>query len=129
VRPKYSVVLPVANLEGLIDGVSGSVAVGVGPSDDPDSLALVRCPCTVSTHHDRPAGVAFRLQAIEHDIRPANTEDRWVLSEHPSRSGDAHDSQELEPQARPWASYAFAFARRWDVLAREASWKDIDSSK
>jgi hypothetical protein len=79
-----------------------------------------------STHHERPAGVARRCQAIEHRVCASSAESRDVLSEYPSGSQLLHDPQELEPQSRSLAVEARAFPCDRDVLAGEAARDEVD---
>jgi hypothetical protein len=77
------------------------VARGVGqsdPGDNPHPLATVRGSNVVSTHHERPAGVAFRFQIFEHPVSSESAEARHVLSEHPTGSHLSHDPEHLAPQ-------------------------------
>jgi len=94
--------------------------------DDEHPLASVRGADVVSTHHERPAGVAFRFQSTAHDIRAASTERRHVLSNDPTGSHFAHEPQVLEPQSAAGAVEAGAFPCDADVLAGKATDDGVD---
>jgi hypothetical protein len=79
-----------------------------------------------STHHERPAGVARRCQAIEHRVCASSAESRDVLSEYPSGSQLLHDPQVLEPQSAALTVETRAFPCDRDVLAGEAARDEVD---
>jgi len=52
-----------------------------------------------STHHERPAGVACRLQVGEHPVSASSSKARYILSEDPRRSELGDDSGELKEES------------------------------
>jgi hypothetical protein len=93
---------------------------------DPDAVAAVRRADVVSTHHERPAGVAARLQVTEHGICAATAQGRHVLDEHPAWLELADDAGEFPPEAAPMPGEPDAFSCRRDVLVGEAAGDEID---
>jgi hypothetical protein len=69
--------------------------------DDPDAVASVGRSDVSSTHHERPAGVARRLQVSKDGICPATAQSRHVLDEHPAWSELADDAGKLPPEPAP----------------------------
>jgi hypothetical protein len=82
-----------------------------------------------STHHERPAGVARRLQVAEHGICAATAQSRHVLDEHVAWPELANDASELAPEAAAESGDADAPARGGDVLAGKAAGDEIDRLK
>ena len=80
-----------------------------------------------STHHERPAGVAERVQVSEHLVRSESSEARDVLSEYPIWSHFAHDPSHFVPQTGTRAVEPGALAGDADVLARESAGDELDS--
>lgn len=98
-----------------------SVALGVG-SNEPQSLPLVRGTNVVSTHHERPAGVAECLQFNEEPVDASSSETRAVLKSAPTRSALADDADGFEEQAGALAVDALALGVRGaGVLAGRGS--------
>jgi len=81
------------------------------------------------THHDRPAGVARRLQVPAHGICAASAQSRHVLDEHPAWAKLADDAGEFPPESAPVPGEPDAPARRRDVLAGEAPGDEVDGLK
>jgi hypothetical protein len=103
---------------------------GVAQSpDDPDAVAAVRGADVASTHHERPAGVARRLQVAEDGIRAATAQSRHVLDEHPAWAEFADDAGELAPEAAAVAREANAPTCGGDILAGEAARDEVDGLK
>jgi hypothetical protein len=80
-----------------------------------------------STHHERPAGVARRLQVAEDGICTATAQSRHVLDEHPAWTEFADDAGELPPEAAAESGDPDAPAGGGDVLAGEAASDEIDA--
>src|SRR5262249_21069848 len=105
-------------------------AVGVRQSpDDPDPIASVRGSNVSSTHHERPAGVARRLQVPEHGIRAATAQSRHVLDEHPAWSELADDAGEFPPEAAAVSGESPPSSGGRDVLAGESTGDEVDALK
>jgi hypothetical protein len=107
---------------------SPSADAGVGQSpDDPDAVASVRGADVSSTHHERPAGVARRLQVAEDDICAATAQSRHVLDEHPAWAELADNAGELPPESAAVSGVdARAFAGDRDVLAGESAGDEVN---
>jgi hypothetical protein len=93
---------------------------------DPDAVAAVRRADVSSTHHERPAGVACRLQVPEDGISAATAQSRHVLDEHPAWTELADDAGKLPPEAAAPSGDADAPAGGGDVLAGEATRDEVD---
>ena len=82
----------------------------------------------VATNHERPAGVAERLQRREDGVSAPSSEISAVLKSEPTRSDLSDDADGFEEEARTLAFDAFAFGvGAGDVLAGGAS--DDDTRK
>jgi hypothetical protein len=88
----------------------------------------------VSTHHERPAGVARRFQVLEHLVgcsnsrllKAASSDARHVLSNDPTGSEFANESGELGPQVT-LVLLGLALSRDRVRLAGEAADDGVDS--
>lgn len=102
-----------------------SDARGVG-SDEPRPFATVVRADVASTHHERPAGVARRLQIIGECVIAENSEPRRVLKRKPNRSDlvDETDGLPEEPGSLSVDSSSFGVGGR-NILARRASNDDV----
>lgn len=96
---------------------------------DPDPVPALRRADVSSTHHERPAGVARRLQIAEDDICAATAQSRHVLDEHPAWTELADDAGEFVPEPAAVAVEAVAEAGGADVLAGEAAADEVDAGK
>lgn len=107
-----------------------SLAFAVGqslPGDNPHPLATVGRSNVVSTHHERPAGVARRVQIREHLVRCCSAEARDVLSQHPSGSKLAHHPCEFGPQVPlVFAPLPGACDRVWLAWSWEAAGHNVN---
>lgn len=65
---------------------------------DEDALASVGRSEVVSTHHERPSGVARLLQISDDAVGPESSESRHVLSDDPMGSHFSHQPEELRPE-------------------------------
>jgi hypothetical protein len=81
-------------------------------SDKPHALPLVRGADIVSTHHERPAGVAESLQFNEEPVDASSSEARAVLKSAPTRPALSDDADGLEEQAGALAVDAAALGVR-----------------
>jgi len=96
----------------------------VGHDEHP--LSPVRGTNVVSTHHERPDGVAFRLQVFDNPVSSESSEAMNVLSADPTGSHLSHDPEHLGPEPSLIVVAApFASARHW--LAGKPSDEDINS--
>jgi hypothetical protein len=95
-------------------------------SNDPHALSLMIGADVVTTHHERPSGVAERLQCAEHPVSASSSQARDVFKSDPTRSqiSDEPDSLEEEPGAFAVDSLA-ARVRGARVLAGRASDDDV----
>jgi hypothetical protein len=50
-----------------------------GVGHDPHTLSPVRCPDVASTHHERPAGVASRLQLGREPVIASTSQSRDIF--------------------------------------------------
>src|SRR5262245_32722369 len=84
----------------------------------------------VSTHQERPCGVARRLQIRQDGICAATAQRRHVLDEHPRWVELAHDAGEFPPEPASAASFdTDAATGGGDVLAGEAAGDEVDRGK
>ena len=88
-------------------------------SDEPCSGSLVVGPDVASTNHERPAGVAERLQRSEDGVSAPSSEISAVLKSEPTRSHLSNDADGFEVEAGALALDALALGvGAADVLAR-----------
>jgi hypothetical protein len=77
-----------------------SEALGVR-SNDPDPISSVRGAGMSSTHHERPDGVADRLQISRDPVIASSSEARHVLKRAPSRSDFVDEADGFKEQSGP----------------------------
>jgi hypothetical protein len=81
-----------------------------------------------STHHERPSGVAERLQVSENPVRACSPQTRHVLSQYPSGSQLRHQPGKLSPETRALAQLdSELLPGDADVLTGEPSADEVDS--
>jgi hypothetical protein len=99
---------------------------------DPDSLPSVRGANVVSTHHERPSGVACFFQVLQDEVTASSSESTDVFNKNPTGSELSDESGVLEPESAAGAFLdARTFAGDGDVLARsrEASDDNVHEGK
>jgi hypothetical protein len=84
----------------------------------------VRRADSLSTHHDRPDGVAEFVQRIVNPVIASSAESRDILNEQPNGSSCPNKPQPLEPQAGVLAVKSDTFPGAGNVSAREAAGPD-----
>ena len=95
------------------------------PGDNPHPLAAVRRPDIVSTHHERPSGVACRFQVGEDFVGSDSSEARYVLSKYPSGSEFSDESCVLGPEV-PLVCLPALLPSDRERLAGEAAADDVN---
>lgn len=87
-------------------------------------------PCSGmhSTHHDRLAGVAQRLQVSEYPVSAASSESRAVLNNDETGSDVGNDPAVFDPESRPRSFEPRTFAGEADILAGESSANNLNAS-
>ena len=100
-----------------------SRARGVGHHED--ALPPVRRSGMGSTHHERPAGVARRLQLRHEPVRSAKAQAKYVLNQHPTGSALPHQPQHVPPQPAARPVEPGAEPGDADVLAWEAATDEV----
>jgi len=108
-----------------------SLAIGLlhVSRDNPDSIPLVRRADRPSTHHDRPAGVAFLFQVREYPVATSASQSRNIFNQHKSRSNFSNDPPHLKPQPALLAVYSRALARAANVSAWESATDDVNGQQ
>jgi|SRR6185312_14394069 len=101
-------------------------AVAVGHKDS--SLSEVWRSRVVSTHHERPCGVACRFQAFEHDVSASYSEHRRVLNNNPRRKALVDKALEFEPEAGPASVKSGSAPCCGDILTGESAGEEINVS-
>jgi hypothetical protein len=96
---------------------------------DPDPLPSVRGANVVSTHHERPSGVACFFQVLQDEVTASSSESTDVFNKNPTGSELSDESCVLEPESAAGAFlYTRTFASDGHVLAGEAAADEVDSS-
>src|SRR5690349_2023804 len=78
-----------------------------------------------STHHERPALVAERLQVSDDPVRAPASQARNILSEDPSRSALADEPRHFAPEPGARACEAVTGSRQTGILARKSAADEI----
>ena len=94
--------------------------------DDPHALSSVGSAGVDSTHHERPAGVAERLQVSEDFVSRCSAQARDVLNDNPRRPCLRDDSCELRPEV-PCIVASPATAGDRVRLAREPAGNEVNA--
>jgi hypothetical protein len=94
---------------------------------DEDALASVGRSEVVSTHHERPSGVARLLQIREDRVSAESAEARYVLSDDPTGSEFSDDAEHFGPEP-PRVRVAAPRAGNGDGLAGESTDDGVDGS-
>jgi hypothetical protein len=94
---------------------------------EPDPLPPVRGTNVVSTHHERPAGVACCFQVLDDFVSRESSDARDVLSNDPTGSELADESGEVRPEVA-LVRLRLLLSGNGEGLTGEAPAYDIDSS-
>lgn len=94
---------------------------------DEDALASVGRAEVVSTHHERPSGVARSLQIRKDRVSAESSKARYVLSHDPTGSEFVDDAEHFGPEP-PLVRVAAPRARDGDGLAGESTDDGVDGS-
>jgi hypothetical protein len=100
----------------------------IQPSDEPDSLSAMRRPNVISTHHERPAGVACRFHVREHFVSRESSDARHVLSNDETGSQLSDESGEVRPEVT-LVSLGLLLPGDAEGLAGEPADDGVDSSQ